>query len=390
MIWVRKGIVHVLSLVLLLSLLTGALAVSINVAFGHSAKLESWLAQSNLYSSFVSSAIKQAKTSTANNGQSGGSGGISLNDVAVQQAAQSAFSPILLQQYVHTFLNSNYAWLEGKTRKPEFSIDLSGAKKNFAQQVGQYAQARLATLPVCTPAQLATAEQQLSNDPLSLTCRPSVLSPAAEGAMVTQQLENSGGFLSNPVITADSINPNGGNKAQPYYQKFSAAPRIYRLATQLPWELGAAALLSTIGIIFIAPRKRRGLRRVGIVMLEAGILLVAEKFLADIVFKKVEAKAFNNASVGPLQQSLTNFAHLAESQLVNVNLYFGVAFIVLALAIFVVLIVTRNRTPSLTPAKEKGSNNTPASGEQASTSSHSPLSDDNSTPPKPKRPPLVQ
>jgi hypothetical protein len=386
MIWLRKGVVHLLSLILLSALLTGTLAASIDIAFSHPAKLEDWLSQSGLYSSFVNDAIKQASNST-NNGQSSG---VSLNDVAVQQAAQAAFSPTLLQQDVNTVLNSNYAWLQGKTTTPNFLINLSAAKTDFAQKVGQYAEAHLASLPVCTNAQLVATEQQLNNDPLSVTCRPASVSPAAEGASVTQQLQNGSGFLSNPVITAKSINPNGGNAAQPYYQKLSFAPRAYRAATQLPWAFGGLAVLCIVGIVFIAPRKRRGLRRVGYVLLVAGILLVAMKFVIDSLFKRFESTAFNNSSIGPLQQALTSFAHRVETQLVNVNMYFGIAFAVLAVAIFITLILSRNRNTSISLRPAKTAATTKANA--------APLSEttDNSatTPPdkasKPKRPRLIQ
>ena len=401
MIWVRKGIVHLLASVLFLSLLTGTLAASITIAFSHPAKLEAWLSQSNLYSSFVSNAIKQANNTT-NNGQPGsnsGSGGISLNDVAVQQAAQSAFSPSLLKQDVNTVLNSNYAWLQGKTSTPNFAIDLTAAKASFAQKVGQYVQARLTGLPVCTAAQLPTAEQQLNDDPLSLTCRPAVLSPAAEGASVTQQLETKSGFLSNSTITASSINPNGGSSTRPYYQKLSYAPKAYQAATKLPWELGGLVVLSAVGIFFIAPTKRRGLRRIGYMLLLAGVLLVAMKFVADAVFKRVETKAFNNSTIGPLQQSLTAFAHRVESQLVNVNMDAGIAFIVLAVAIFVFLIITHSRSSASRPAKDEARpaaamSADPPSVADSTDGDAAPHTDvepvDPASPPKPKRPHLIQ
>lgn len=346
MIWVRKGVVHLLSLLLFSALLGGVVAASVDIAFSHPDKVEAWLSQSNFYNSFVNNAVKQANDSANNNGQSNG---VSLNDVAVQQAAESAFSPALVQKDVNTILDSNYAWLQGKTKTPDFSVDLSSAKESFAQKVGQYVQAHLASLPVCTTAQALT---QPTTDPLAMTCRPAVLDPVVAGAQATKQLEASSDFLNNPVITANTINQNG-NASSPYYKQLSAAPRVYRAATSLPWVLAAVAVLCAVGIFFIAPRKRLGLRRIGYVLLVAGVLLTAVKFVADAVFKRVEDKLFNQAVNGPLQQSLTTVAHKAESQLVNVNMYFGIAFVVLALVIFVVLIVTRGRAikpPKLGPA----------------------------------------
>jgi len=388
MIWVRKGFVHLLSLVLFFALVGGVLAGSISLTFGHPAKMESWLDQSGLYKSFTATAIKQADdltNSSANN--QANSAGVSLNDAAVQQAAESAFPASLLQQDVTTVLNSNYAWLEGKTSTPAFSIDLMTAKQSFARQVGQNVQMHLSSLPVCTTAQLAAEEQASTNDPLSLTCRPANLDPLTEGTSVTQQLANNTNFLNKPIITANSISPNT-NQSKPYYQRLSFAPKVYRLATKLPWVLGAVAVLCAVGIIFVAPRKRKGLRRVGIVLMEAGIILVAIKFIADTLVKKLETKIFNQASIGQLQQSLTNFVQHAESQLVKLPFYGGIVFVILAIIIFVVLLSTRHRSTKLQQTAATIIPKTTAQPDQPQPAA--PPSTGGNDKPRPKRPRLIQ
>jgi hypothetical protein len=339
MLWLRKGFVHLLSLILLVSLIGGAVATSVDMSLTHPAKIENWLGQSNLYSHFLSNAINQAQKSAGGNDQSST---VSLSDTAVQQAAESAFPPSLLQQDVNTFLNSNYAWLQGKTTTPDFTIDLTSAKQNFAKQVGKYVEVYSSQLPVCTTAQLIQLQNQ-SVDPLSATCRPANISPATLGAQATRQLSTSGSFLSNPVITANTFHPKDKGQGQPYYQKLSKLPKLYRLTTKLPLVFAGIGIVSIPGIIFIAPRKRKGLRRVGVVFLEAGIILVAIKFAADFGFTKVEHRIFNNSDIGQLQQSLTDFAHRVESSLVKTDMLFGIAYIVLALIAFGILIKTRQK-----------------------------------------------
>ncbi len=348
MIWLRKGVVHLLSLILLLSLLGAALSTSANSAFSHPAKIETWLSQSNVYSHFVGYVTDQAQKSTGGNASS-----VALTDVVVQQAANSSFAPQTLQQDVNTFLNSNYSWLESKTSTPSFTIDFTTEKQNFAQTVGKYVTTYLAGLPVCTNAQLAQLAAATNNDPLSLSCRPASLGAQTEGQQITQQLSSSSSFLSNPVITANNINPTHSHQSdQPYYQKLSKAPQLYRAAIHLPLASAVLAILSAVGIFFIAPRRRRGLRRIGEVFLVAGVLLVALKFGADKAFKHFESRIFNSSSVGQLQQSLTDFAHRLESQLVKVDLWFGIAFLIVAIICFGTLFATKQRGPkALRPEK---------------------------------------
>jgi hypothetical protein len=357
MIRVRKGIVYLISLVLLVALVGTALSTSFNQTLGKPKKVEAYLAQSKLYDHFVAYTTDQAKKTAGDNDQSGS---VSLSDAAVQTAAQSAFPSQLIQQSVNTFLDSNYAWLEGKTATPNFTIDLSSQKQTFAQKVGQYVKTYTAGLPVCTDAQLA---QQQNIDPLIATCRPSALTPEAAGAQTTQRLGTTGDFLSNPVITANSVNPKGNQQGKPYYQKLSRLPKLYRLATKLPYILGGLSALSALAIIFIAPVRRKGIRLVGIVLLISGIILAAMKFIADFGFNKAEHKVFNSSSVGQLQQSLTDFAHHVESSMVRIDLIFGIVFLLLAAIILGILFGTRQKSskPKVSglPAEESGSDQPP-------------------------------
>jgi len=340
MIWLRKGFVYLLSIVLLVCLLGLAGVTGVSRNLSHPDKLENWLTASKIYDHLTAAVLNQSQKSGNDNS---GSGSVSLSDPAVQQAAQTAFSPVLLQDSVNSFLNSNYAWLAGKTATPEFNIDLSSAKQNFAKLVGQAAATHLAALPVCTPAQLA--QISIPVDSLSITCRPVTLSPQAENARITQSVNGSSDFLSNPVITASSVNQTQkSSPSQPYYQKLSWAPKAYQLSLKLPWILGALVLLSTLGIVFIAPEKRRGVRRVGIVLMEAGIILIIEKLVADALIKKLENRAVHgNSLASQLQQPISDLLHRIEIQLVQNYLWFGISFLLIALVIFVILFKTRQQ-----------------------------------------------
>jgi hypothetical protein len=378
---IRKIVVLLLSLVLLVSLVGVAFSTSSNVAFTHPDKLEGWLNQSKFYDHFVAMVAGETEKVVGGNGQSGPA---SPGDTAIRQAATIAFPPQILQQNINTLLNSNYSWLEGKTSHPDFMIDLTAAKQSFAAQIGQLVEIRLAGLPACSNAQLAQLGTNQNIDYLTITCRPPSLTPQAAAAQATQQINSGGSLLANPVITASSINPKGNNNSgQPYYQKLSMAPKLYRLGLKLPWFLGGLALLSTLGIVFLAPRKRKGVRRVSVVLLEAGVILVAVKFVADTAFNQLKKHIFNSSSVGQLQQSLTDFLHRVEAQLVKVDLWFGIAFLALALLLFGILWFTRQK--SGTPAKPDA-----AGGAETPQAGNTPAFPELKQPPRPKRPRLIQ
>ncbi len=336
----RKVFVYLLSFFLLATLLGTAVITSTNNTFGKPKKVETYLSESKLYDHFIAYTADQAKKTNGDNDQSGT---VSLSDAAVQQAAQLSFTPEFIEQSVNSFIDSNYAWLEGKTETPEFKIDLSEQKQTFAQRVGKYVTTYTAGLPVCANDQLAL---QQSQDPLAATCRPANLTPEAAGAQVTERLSTTGDFLSNPVITPNSINPEGNQKSQPYYEKLAHLPKAYQLSLKLPYIFAALSVLAALGIIFISLERRKGVRKVGIVLLIAGLSLVVVKFTADFAFRKAENRVFNNASVGQLQQSLTDFAHRIETSVVRIDLWFGIGFLLLAAIIFGVLMATRQKDGS--------------------------------------------
>lgn len=346
MIWLRKGFVHLLSVLLLISLLGMAVSTGFRLNLGTPAKIEKTLSSSRVYDNLTASALEQAQKNSDNQGTSGS---VSLNDPAVKTAAEQAFSPQLLENNVNTFLSSNYDWLNGKKAKPDFVIDFSKAKASFAQAIGQAAEAHLKTLPVCTPQQLA--QLPIPADPLNVGCRPATLDPAAEGARVTKEVSDNNDFLSNANITADSLGQDqNSNQGQPYYQKLSFAPKAFKLAVNLPWILALLAILLILGIVFIAPTRRRGSRRVGVILLEAGLALIAVKFIADRLVVKAEDQLTRSSMAAQLQEPISSVLRHTESQLTNNNLAFGIAFLAVAVVIFSLLFRTReSRVPK--PAK---------------------------------------
>jgi len=418
MIWLRKGFVHFLAFLLLVSLVGGVGVLDLNHALAP-AKLEGLLANSKIYDHVTASVLQQAEKSSSDGGNSGS---VSLSDPTVQQAAEAAFSPDLVRQSVNIFINSNYDWLAGKKATPDFKIDLSSAKQSFAQQVGQAAQTRLATLPVCSPQQLA--QLSIPVDLMSVNCRPSTVDPKTEGTQVTQEVNDSSDFLSNPVITASSLNQNqlgqasSTSQGQPYYQKLSWAPKAYQFGLKLPLIFSGVALLSALGIFFIAPERRRGVRRIGAVLLVAGVILVVLKAVADASVNKFANISVKGALGSDFKQPISDFMRRLEPQLVRDYLPFGIAFIVAAVVIFIVLFKSRQRndkpsargkTPKetgskpgdspadtgnlrLAPHREPPTSAPEISGPDGSPSSTTskPLPPIGKNPPRPKPPRLIQ
>lgn len=385
----RKTLLVLLGIVLFGSLLGVALSTSAKMTIYNPDKVEQWISQSKLYDHFVSTAAERGQAAVGSTSENDNV--TSLSDTAVQDAAKTAFSKQLVEQSINSVIESNYAWLRGETDTPEFKIDLTGAKQSFAQEVGAYVTTSLSSLPVCTNAQLA---QMQNVDPLSMTCRPSNVDPKTAGQQVTQQIIDSDELLSNTVLTAQTINPDPASQSDPYYEKFSQLPKAYQFSEKLPYIFAGLTVLSALVFILLFSSRRNGIKWTAIILTVAGLLLVTTKLTSDLAFKQLENRVFNTSSDGEVQKSLTSFFHQIESASTTIQMYFGIAFLLLAIVLFFVS-RTRKEVGPTEPNLPPISVETPKPATKAATPrirTNKPTTQKPATSPKPKkRPPrLVQ
>lgn len=336
MIWLRRLFVGILSLVMLVALLGTASSFSIINTFNKPAKVESWLNQSGIYNDLLNKTVKQAETSINSDGQG------TNDNTEIVKAAQAAYPTTAFQKDLNSFITSNYNWLQGKAATPNFKIDLTGAKQNFASSFSQYTQSQLLNLPSCT---LKQSEELSTTNPLALTCLPEGTSVASLQQQIDTEIANSGAFLNNPVITADTINQNNNNQGQPYYQRYSKAPQVYQQSQKIPLVLAAIALVCVIIVFFIADRKRHGLRDISIILLLSGLLILGASLSADSITKKVDKKLITKSS-GSIEPALLNFSHYAEHAISKLNKDFAIGYIALAVIILLILLIARLRSRS--------------------------------------------
>lgn len=380
--WLRKSAVYLLSLVLLVSLIGLAVSTGANITLSKPSKVEQMLEQSRLYDNFASYASEQSQKSLGLDAAPG-----TQPDTALKQAASSVFTPEFLKLQARKVIESNYAWLQGKTDKPDFAVDLTDAKQRFAQQAGGYVSDKVSALPACTPAQLAQLSQMAKIDWLNVSCRPPGISPAAAGALVEQRIASSDNFLDNSKINADTTRTDNGSQGnQPYYLELSGLPKLYQLGQKLPLIAVVLAILSTLGIVYAYSRRRDGLKRVSIVLLWAGVLLALTKFISDFIFNKLDRSLFNQASTGPLQRSLADFTHQIQRQLVTIDLYFALAYLTLGAGLWFWLRQVKHKAPvtASVPASEVA--NRPISTPHEADSTGSSQTEPSGPPPLKKKP----
>ena len=195
------------------------------------------------------------------------SGPFSLQKDSTQQLAQQVFDGKRVQAVVEPVIDGIYAWLNGQTSTPKFAVNLNSTRDALASDLAKYQVDRITKLPACK-----TDSAVINTNVLSLQCKPTTkLDETAIKQAIDNYLKQEGGLL-NESLTPQAINMAQGQTA---LEKIQSAPKSFQTAKKLPWIFGILALLSAVGIVFIANTRSYGLKCLGVTLVVAGIVLAA-------------------------------------------------------------------------------------------------------------------
>lgn len=193
---------------------------------------------------------------------------VATNDPLIIAAANRALPPSLIQQNVEQVIDSFNAWTNSQTATPQFKVDLTAAKADFASDVASGLQAKLASLPACTDGTTVA-----TFNPFTSSCIPNGTTPAATATAVQNNLTSSREFFKNPVFTANDIKDKNGQSVFASDQARSGRSNYDQIKAS-PVFLAILALLMAVVIFFISSSRRKGIRRIGIVLVINGCLIL--------------------------------------------------------------------------------------------------------------------
>ena len=322
------------TLFLLLTVTTAAIAITVTPN-----NIKTWLKNSKLYDGFVDAVLTSTKNATASTPGTGADN--QLNDPALQAAAKAAFTPEFLQKSTENFIDGSFVWLDGKSPKPTFEIDMTSAKQNFANAVGKYALERYNGLLACARGQLPD-----TSDVLSITCRPAGLDITATVNQQIKELATSKEVLGDPVITADSLSSQDKAQTKTFSERYSNIPKIYRFSKVAPFILGVLSLLMAAIIIFVSADKRRGLRKTGVSLVAVAVMVFIGIWLANFGLQRAQTALtkVSTPETDLAQSTALSLIHDINGSVARISTYFGVAFLLIAGGLFVYLFITRDKT----------------------------------------------
>lgn len=260
-----------------LLLLLVPIIFAVAIVLGTPKHIETALKESRVYDQIVGVIIDNSKKDVKD-----GDAQKVLEQPEIQAAAEKAFNPSVLQGASENFLVGIYAWLQGKTPEPHFSIDLTVPKNDLIQGVTDYAKKRADSLPVCTLQQLRQLTPDM--DLLSVPCVPPGTNTQSVANQFAQEFQDGANFLDKPVITNETLPKNNNGKS--IDENLSAAPRAYAAVQTGKWVLLVAMAMLGALLIFGRHNRRAGIRHVAWGMIGVATFLVITQIVYWFVFDK--------------------------------------------------------------------------------------------------------
>ena len=336
-----------------LALLALAFVVAGNMVFGKPDTLKTTLKDSGIYSGFTDSLIQQAKTDSATKpvGQD-----LPVQDPLVQEAIKKAITPEFAQSTAEQVVDGTYNWLEGKTSKPDFNVDLSGLKQNLANNVADAGVQRAQSLPVCTTQQLRQLDPN-ATDPFSLPCLPPGINLQAERQKLVNQTLTNGEFISDTSISADDLKDKGQTTSP--FEKASYVPALFQWSQILPWILGSLVLVTGAGVILLDSERRRGIKSLSITLLITGGILAVSALIGWYFMRALDLNRDGLANTAQVQQSAVYIIRTLSGLFNKTLCIFAGIYIVLGGGGLLGLHFTKPKVSTPAPAKQPKPARTP-------------------------------
>lgn len=323
MTFIRHFLYHSAGAVHKLSLLLLPIVFALTVLLSSPTYIEQALQDSRVYDQFVPTVLDNSQKQTTDPDTKK-----ILAEPEIKAAAEKSFSPALLQSSTESVLNGIFAWMQGKTPEPQFRIDLTNAKADLSNNVAVFAEKRANSLPACTLQQLRQLNPNI--DLLEIPCLPPGINVHALAQDYSQKFLTSGDFLSDPVITNETIAKNNGGK--PLSEQLHGVPEAYSALNILKWVLILLAIALTALLILGRRNRRTGAKHVAWTLIGVAVFMLINLIIYWFLFDRANA---HRAATDAVQAMWIDGAQSIIAQFNKIILWWTAGYAVIGAAILV-------------------------------------------------------
>ncbi len=330
----RKLTLAVCETMMLLCIGLFVLGLLFRVTVGNPDLVKSTLAESDIYATTTNNLKEQLLNANTDIGGS--------DSPIISSAVNQAVKAEKVQAFMESGVTQTYAWLEGTTETPEFSLDINQIKIEFADAVAAGLTERAGTLPACS-ARL----QPTTSDIFTIECIPPGTNATTEIEKVRQQILTADAeqINSEAPLSAEAISIDNNGQQQPYYQSLKQLPGYYQLLKVSVFIITGVFLLMALLIVLLKRPLFTALHTLSVPFMIYGVLYIVAGYFVP---KKLEnllnssAKPVSSTDFGePLKKIGTTLIDHGASTLIKT----GVVFFIIGVACLAAYIVIKRKQP---------------------------------------------
>lgn len=222
----------------------------------------------------------------------------------ISTALEEAVGEKEVRAALEPLIDGSYAWLEGETQQPEFSLEIAPVKKDFEQNLTEALQAQAASLPACT-----SFGQLQGTDIFDYTCIPPGTDVDGLIADIVTRVSGNASVFSDEIVADGTVSAEEAAELgvnDPTQNLPEELPRLYQFMTAGLLFFIAGTLITGVGVVFLSKHWLYGMRKLGVLLLLNGIgVLIAGFVLSFVVSSLVPTTAIEvtEASVNALEQA---------------------------------------------------------------------------------------
>lgn len=296
----RRLLVGISAIVFLLTLIAALIVTPPVSILTNRNNIKHWVKDTGTYDTVVATVLEAAGKSSNNTPppEEQKDEGPDFTDPGFQDAIKKSISPAFLQQTFERIVDSSYDWMEGKTKKPEITLDLGQFKKDFGTNLGAYLTKRMNSLPICTAQQMRAMNGDV--DPFKTTCRPKDYNVEQKSAQFTSDFINNKDFLPKTTLSAEDIKIRERFKGEVIETSLFdilarvKAPERFQSGKTALFVLWGIVAATALVIIAASHNRRRGISFVGWALLVLGIFQALISLLSSTAFNMITQKMQSN------------------------------------------------------------------------------------------------
>lgn len=261
--------------------------------------------------------------------------GINSSNPLVKDAIEAAVPAERKQEIVESIVSGTYAWLDGDATSPDFTIDFQEDIDRFTVVLSDAAINRVEQLPDCTFQELAALDSE--PNPLTIECRPPIDLDEQKQAFLASLQNDNDLFGGDTVFDGDKLLHEVERRDST--EVVASAPTGFNMFKLSPWIFAAVAVVCGLGVLLLADTRTKGIRRVGILLIETSISLLITGVALYFVIQGLSA-TISTQSNQEISQALVEVISALQFKVASVGIGALVAYAVVG---FMCLLVVRRR-----------------------------------------------